>query len=66
MRYSAANKTAIQRHRVRCFCLTRQDLRAEEMARHFLDNLFRMTSACTEPGPFVYAVHEHRIEKLTL
>jgi len=66
VRYNAAEKLAIVRHGVRCFCLSRQDLAAQLMANRFLTNLGRIESACVEPGPFVYAVHENRIEPLAL
>jgi hypothetical protein len=51
---------------VRCFCLASQNLPATEMAGRFLDNLDALTQACAEPGPFVYAVHHNRIERLAL
>jgi PIN like domain len=66
IRYNAPEKAAIIRHRVRCFCITRGDLAAQAMARRFLDNLERIEAACADDGPFVYAVHERRIELLEL
>jgi hypothetical protein len=66
VRYNAAEKLAIVRHHIRCFCLSRQDLAAELMANRFLANLGRIESACADAGPFVYAVHENRIERLAL
>lgn len=36
------------------------------MAARFLDNLGAITTACAETGPFVYAVHSTRIERLSL
>jgi hypothetical protein len=36
------------------------------MAKRFLTNLRRIESACAEAGPFVYPVHENRIERLGL
>ena len=66
VRYNEAEKEAIKRHRVRCFCLTRQDLNGVEMANRFLDNLSTITAACQLPGPFMYAVQHHRIDRLKL
>ncbi|MGH8987810.1 MAG: hypothetical protein ACRDXC_04325 [Acidimicrobiales bacterium] len=66
IRYNRAEKAAIERFRVRCFCLVRQDLSANEMAERFVVNLDRISAACREPGPFLYAVHAHRIERLPL
>jgi hypothetical protein len=36
------------------------------MAARFLDNLVSITAACSRPGPFVYAVHKNRIDRLNL
>jgi len=66
VRYNAAEKAAIDRHAVRCFCLTRQDLPGNKMAARFLRNLHRIVEACGESGPFVYAVHENRLQKMPL
>jgi hypothetical protein len=66
IRYNAAEKATIIRHQVRCFCLTRGDLTAQAMATWFLNNLERIEAACAQAGPFVYAVHEKRIERLDL
>lgn len=66
VRYNAAEKAAIREHRVRCFCLSRQDLPGPEMAARFLGNLGRITAACQEPGPFLYAVHERRVLRMAL
>lgn len=56
VRYNAAEKAAIEAFAVRCFCLSRQDLRAEEMAELYLANLSGMARLCAEAGPFLYAV----------
>ena len=66
VRYNAAEKAAIKRHAVRCFCLSRQDLDAPTMADRFLTNLVAIEAACALSGPFVYAVHQNRIEQLDL
>ncbi len=51
---------------VRCFCITRQDLTAAQMAERYLDHLNAITAACDDPGPFIYAVYDRRIERLDL
>jgi hypothetical protein len=66
VRYNVAEKLAITRFSVRCFCLSRQDVTGTAMAERFLHNLDRIAAACTERGPFVYAVHERRIDRLSL
>lgn len=66
IRRRPAEQAAVIAHRVRCFVIVRGDLRAAEMANRFLDNLPAIVHACREPGPFLYAVHERRIEELKL
>ena len=67
IRYNAAERSAVIRHSVQCFCLTSQSLSAHDMARRFLDNLDAITEACNgDPGPFIYAVHSTKIERLRL
>lgn len=64
VRYNVAEKQAIIRFEVRCFCLARQDLPGPEMAERFLVNLPRIVEACREPGPLLYAVHASRVDRL--
>lgn len=64
LRYRPREIAAIRRHRVRAFVLTRGNLRAAEQARRFIGNAERIQAACEARGPFVYAVHERRIERL--
>jgi hypothetical protein len=65
IRYNPAERGAVIHHSVRCFCLTSQSLSADEMARRFLDNLDAIALACeADSGPFIYAVHSTRIERL--
>jgi hypothetical protein len=66
IRYRSAEKAALVTYAVRCFCLTGGNLTGDEMAACFLDNLDAITTACTEPGPFLYAVQRRRIERLAL
>jgi hypothetical protein len=66
IRRNRAERLAVKQHAVRCFCLTRQSLTAQEMASRFLRNLSAMERACSQPGPFIYAVYENRILKLPL
>ncbi|MGH9225369.1 MAG: hypothetical protein ACRD2W_16655 [Acidimicrobiales bacterium] len=66
IRYTRAEREAVKAHRVRCFCLSNQNLTGEAMAARLLDNLDAIVAACIDPGPFVYAVHARRIEPLTI
>jgi len=38
---------------VRCFCLSKKNLKSEQMAQWFPKNLTRMASACSDPAPFI-------------
>ena len=64
LRYNRAEKEALETYRVRCFSLTGKNLSAGELAQRFLGNLPAIVRACNEPGPFDYAVHRNRIERL--
>jgi len=67
IRYNPAERAAVLRHSVRCFCLTSQSLPADEMVRRFVDQIETIADACrSDPGPFIYAVHAQRIERLRL
>lgn len=67
IRYNPAERHAVLRHSARCFCLTSQSLSSDEMARRFLDNLDAIAQTCADdPGPFIYAVHSNRIERLRM
>jgi len=66
IRYQPAEREAVKEHAVRCFCLSNQNLPAGDMADRFLDNLGAITKACAQPGPFIYAVYQTRIERLVL
>lgn len=64
LRYRRREIAVIRRHRVRAFVLTRGNLRAADQARRFIGNAERIQAACEARGPFVYAVHERRLERL--
>lgn len=64
IRYRPAEIAAVRRHRVKLFALTSGNLTAAEQADRFIKNGPRMTIACTEPGPFLYAVHAAQIARI--
>ncbi|WP_419847498.1 hypothetical protein [Candidatus Poriferisocius sp.] len=66
IRYNRRERDVVTAHSVRCFCLSSQQLNAADMASRYLDNIDAITQACQEPGPFIYAVHKNRIERLPL
>lgn len=66
IRYRPAEREAVRLHGVRCFCLASQQLTGDVMANRFLVNLNAIADACLSDGPFIYAVHATRIERLPL
>jgi hypothetical protein len=66
IRYNRAEREAVKTHGARCFCLANQNLTGDAMADRFLSNLEAIVRACGELGPFIYAVHRTRIEKLPI
>jgi len=66
IRRRRAEQQALVDGQVRAFCLTRQDLPADEMIARFLRSLPAITAACANPGPFIYAVQANRIERLRI
>ena len=66
VRYNVAEREAVKAHRVRCFCLSSQHLSGRAMAARFLDNLDAIVAASAGEGPFIYAVHGRRIERLLI
>ena len=66
IRYNRRERDVVVAYSVRCFCLSSQQLSAADMATRYLDNLGAINQACREPGPFIYAVHKNRIERLAL
>ena len=66
IRYRPHEREAIERFRVRCFCLAGRNLPAQQMADQFLRRLPAIASACREPGPFLYVVYRDRIQRVQL
>jgi len=64
LRYRPREIAAIRRYRVKAFVLTSGNLRAAEQARRFLDHAQPIEAACSDSGPFVYAVRADRIVRL--
>lgn len=64
IRRRPAERLAIEANSARCFCITNMNLASAAMAQRYLDNLDGIASVCARPGPFMYAVHANRIERL--
>jgi len=66
IRSNTPELNAVKDYGLRSFCLSNQKLLAAVMAERFLRNLDAMVEACKVPGPFIYAVHETRLQLLDL
>lgn len=66
IRYKRAEREAVRAFGVRCFCLSSQQLTADQMAARFLGSLDAIAEACADDGPFIYSVHSNRIVRLAL
>ena len=64
LRYRRDEVAAIRRHGVKAFVLTRGGLRSAEQISRFEHNRDAIFAACSEPGPFLYAVHADRIVRV--
>ncbi len=64
IRHNIREREVVMSFSVQCFCISRPSLPAAEMADRYLRNLGAIVRACRDPGPFIYAVHESRIERL--
>ena len=62
-RNEAERETVIARG-ARLFVVPRADLSAADVAARFVSNLQAITEATKQPGPFIYSVQLHRIERL--
>lgn len=59
-----AERRALEVSRARCFCLANGYLSGAVMAQRYIANLDAITRVSTDPGPFVFAVHANRLERL--
>lgn len=66
IKYRAVEREALVAYRVRAFCLTGGNLRAVQMADQFLARIECITDACSEPGPFLYAVSGRALRRVSI
>jgi hypothetical protein len=64
IRYRPVEIEAIRKFKVQAFVLTGGSLRAAAQAERFDRSRERIELACSDPGPFVYAVQRDRIVKV--
>lgn len=55
---------AVERARVRMFCLTNAGLRGPEQIERFLSNIHRIAQRSRRPGPWICGVYPGRIAQL--
>jgi len=58
------NRSAIEAHGTKGFCITTGKLTGPEQAQMFVHNINRIIQAGRKPGPFLYAVYPKTIQRL--
>lgn len=66
IRRRPAEREALRRSAAQCFCVANGNLKSSVMAERYLANVEAIAEACSRPGPFLYAVHADRIERLAI
>ena len=66
IRYNEAEKAAVKRFSVKCFCLSSKNLTAIDMADRFVKNLHSITAACQQSGPFIVIVYADQVRRVDL
>ncbi|MEO3854253.1 hypothetical protein [Acrocarpospora sp. B8E8] len=64
IRYRQAEIEAVIEHQARCFVITRGDLTSAAYAERFVTNQKAIFAAAVTAGPYIYAVHADRLERL--
>ncbi|HEY7934077.1 MAG TPA: hypothetical protein VID48_09650 [Solirubrobacteraceae bacterium] len=58
IRRRPAERDALVAARVRAFCLTNAQLRAEQQSARFVENIARIKRQAKNPGPYIYGVYD--------
>ncbi len=64
IRRRPTERTAIERHRVRVFCLTAGGLTGEAQRDRILANINRIVQRARQPGPYICAIYEKRLKQV--
>lgn len=64
IRYRPAEIRAVIEHKAKCFVVTRGDLTSTLYAERFNANRTAIIATALQNGPFIYAVHTDRIERM--
>jgi hypothetical protein len=63
LRYSVSTQLLVT-HQVGVFQLARGSLPGPEQVRWYINNIQAIQDACNGPKPFIFSVHERRIEHI--
>lgn len=66
IRRRPGERETLHAYGARCFCMANGNLRSADMATRYLENLGAITEASASPGPYLFAVHADRIERLSI
>lgn len=64
IRRNRAERDAVARTGARMFCIPSANLTAAEMAERLIHNQHRIIQHARKPGPYIYAVHSDRLERV--
>jgi hypothetical protein len=64
IRRRPTERDALAAAKVRAFCLTNAQLRAEEQTARFVGNMERIVRRAEKPGPYIYGVYNGYIKRL--
>lgn len=64
IRRNQAEKDAVERSNARMFCIPSASMTGPAMAARFVANRHRIIQYSRKPGPYIYAVHADRLEKV--
>lgn len=64
IRYRAVERNALVSAKVRAFCLSKGNLRGSQQREWIGSNLPAILRAAKRPGPYIYGIYEHRIDRI--
>lgn len=64
IRRRPAERDALTKAAVRCFCLTTAQLRGAAQIERFVNNRNRILRQARKPGPYIYGVYESGLKRL--
>lgn len=64
IRRRALEQASVMETGARMFCVADANLTAADAAQWILNNLNRIAQAAAQPGPYIYAIYSHRINRV--